>query len=109
VDEWGTSGDLTEVSILCDCGKSKQLIIALEDKTALGWCRGRMPWLGGGNFEPNCRDPKGRRAMWCKACGRVAPLRRIFRYTLEERVAEHGTEATLRRFGLLNSQDESTA
>jgi hypothetical protein len=59
VDEWGTSGDLTEVAIRCDCGKSKQLIIALEDKTALGWCRGRRPWLGGGNSEPNCRDPKG--------------------------------------------------
>jgi hypothetical protein len=59
VDEWGTSGDLTEVVIRCDCGKSKQLIIALEDKTALGWCRGRRPWLGGSNSEPNCRDPKG--------------------------------------------------
>jgi hypothetical protein len=59
VDEWGTSGDLTEVEIRCDCGKSKQLIKALEDKTALGWCRGRRPWLGGGNFEPHCRDPKG--------------------------------------------------
>jgi hypothetical protein len=59
VDEWGTSGDLTEVVIRCDCGKSKQLIKALEDKTALGWCRGRRPWLGGSNSEPNCRDPKG--------------------------------------------------
>jgi hypothetical protein len=59
VDEWGTSGDLTEVAIRCDCGESKQLIIALEDKTALGWCRGRRPWLGGNNFESNCRDPKG--------------------------------------------------
>ena len=59
VDEWGTSGDLTEVVIRCDCGKTKQLIIALEDKTALGWCRGRRPWLGGSNSEPNCRDPKG--------------------------------------------------
>jgi hypothetical protein len=60
VDEWGTSGDLTEVEIRCDCGKNKKLIIALEDKTALGWCRGRRPWLGGDNFEPNCRDPKGK-------------------------------------------------
>jgi len=59
VDEWGTSGDLSEVEIRCDCGKSKKLIIALEDKTALSWCRGRRPWLGGNNFEPNCRDPKG--------------------------------------------------
>jgi hypothetical protein len=59
VDEWGTSGDLSEVEIRCDCGKTKQLIKALEDKTALSWCRGRRPWLGGGNSEPNCRDPKG--------------------------------------------------
>jgi hypothetical protein len=43
VDEWGTSGDLSEVEIRCDCGKSKKLIIALEDKTALSWCRGRRP------------------------------------------------------------------
>jgi len=59
LDEWGTSGDLSEVEIRCDCGKSKKLIYALEDKTALSWCRGRRPWLGGSNFEPNCRDPKG--------------------------------------------------
>ncbi len=59
VDEWGTRGDLSEVEIRCDCGKRKKLIIALEDKSALSWCRGRRPWLGGGNFEPNCRDPKG--------------------------------------------------
>jgi hypothetical protein len=59
VDEWGTSGDLTEVAIRCDCGATRQLIAALEDKTALGWCRGRRPWLGANSWEPNCRDPKG--------------------------------------------------
>jgi len=59
VDEWGTSGDLSEVEIRCDCGQKKKLIIALEDKAALGWCRGRRPWLGGDNRELKCRDPKG--------------------------------------------------
>ena len=60
VDEWGTSGDLTEVEIRCDCGASKQLILALEDKTVLGWCRGRRPWLGGGNYEQKCQDANGK-------------------------------------------------
>ena len=59
LDEFGTSGDLTEVAIRCDCGATRRLIDALEDKSALGWCRGRRPWLGGSNSEPNCRDPKG--------------------------------------------------
>jgi hypothetical protein len=40
-------------------------------------------------------------------CGRVA-LRRTLRCTLERKVAEHRNDATLRRFGLLNSQDQSS-
>jgi len=50
------------------------------------------------------------RTVWCPTkrggCGRVAP-KRTFRRTLERKVLEHQNEATLRRFGLLNSQDQS--
>ena len=37
-------------------------------------------------------------------CGHIT-LWRISRAALEERTVEHRTEATLKRFGLLNSQD----
>lgn len=60
VDEWGTSGDLSEIVIRCDCGMSKALIVALDKgANALGWCRGRRPWLGANNVEANCRDASG--------------------------------------------------
>jgi hypothetical protein len=60
VDEWGTSGDISETEIRCECGTSKPLIVAVDrSSNALGWCRGRRPWLGRDNVEPNCRDPKG--------------------------------------------------
>lgn len=53
MDERGTSGDLTDVTIRCDCGKSKALSAAtkLED-FPLGRCQGKRPWLGGYGSEP---------------------------------------------------------
>jgi len=44
--------DLTEVAIRCDCGKSKQLILALEDKTALGGAAAKA-MAGWQQFRPN--------------------------------------------------------
>jgi hypothetical protein len=47
IDEKGTSGDLTDVFIRCECGKSKALSAATKpNDTALGFCEGRRPWLG---------------------------------------------------------------
>src|ERR1019366_4635897 len=49
-----------EIVIRCDCGMSKALIVALDKgANALGWCRGRRPWLGANNVEANCRDANG--------------------------------------------------
>jgi len=48
IDERGTSGDLTEVWIRCECGKAERSMAAaaiLANK-ALGSCDGSRPWLG---------------------------------------------------------------
>jgi hypothetical protein len=58
IDEKGTGGDLSEIEIRCECGKSKPLISAFEKGSqALGWCKGNRPWLGE-NTEL-CRDSEG--------------------------------------------------
>ena len=48
LDERGTSGDLAELSVRCErCGASRRLSDASAIETnALGFCRGRRPWLG---------------------------------------------------------------
>lgn len=49
LDERGTSGDLADVFVRCDCGKTESLIRALpsdENKLPLGYCDGERPWLG---------------------------------------------------------------
>ena len=47
LDERGTTGDLTDVVVRCECGKSKAVSAAskLAD-TSLGFCNGPRPWLG---------------------------------------------------------------
>lgn len=45
--EHGTSGDLADLVVRCECGKSRRLYEATEiDQRPLGTCRGRRPWLG---------------------------------------------------------------
>lgn len=48
LDEKGTSGDLSDLSIRCEkCEKSRSLADATHlDTTSLGFCDGRRPWLG---------------------------------------------------------------
>ncbi len=47
IDELGTSGDLSEVEVRCECGKRRGLIQATRmDLGALGNCDGSRPWLG---------------------------------------------------------------
>lgn len=76
VDERGTTGDLANVIIRCDCGKSRSMASAefrgktetevettvepVEEKTKapLGYCRGRRPWLGPKSFE-KCVNENG--------------------------------------------------
>lgn len=52
VDERGTSGDLSDITIRCECGKSRPLIVAAQNpKAALGFCKGWRPWLGNNSRE----------------------------------------------------------
>ena len=45
--ERGTSGDLADLVVRCDCRQSRRLYEAAEiDQRPLGTCRGKRPWLG---------------------------------------------------------------
>lgn len=57
LDEQGTSGDLAELSVRCECGKRRLLYEATElDQKPLGTCGGSRPWLGRNTAEP-CGQP----------------------------------------------------
>ena len=57
LDERGTTGDLAELTIRCECGKRRSLYEAAEfDQNPLGTCRGTRPWLGL-NTEEDCNQP----------------------------------------------------
>lgn len=47
IDERGTTGDLSEIYIRCECGMERSFVSAsfVENK-ALGMCNGSRPWLG---------------------------------------------------------------
>jgi hypothetical protein len=57
LEERGTSGDLSEVWVVCDCGKDRPMAQAARvDLRALGSCNGTQPWLGPGPKE-QCGEP----------------------------------------------------
>jgi hypothetical protein len=58
LDERGTSGDLTEVWIRCECGKAERSLAqaAIIANRALGSCDGSRPWLGPFTKE-SCGEP----------------------------------------------------
>ena len=58
IEERGTSGDLSEVWIRCECGKAKRSVgeAAMMQTLALGNCDGSRPWLGPYTKEP-CGEP----------------------------------------------------
>lgn len=57
LDERGTGGDLADLVVRCECGKSRGLYEAsvIEDNP-LGTCRGARPWLGK-NSREDCTLP----------------------------------------------------
>ena len=58
IDERGTSGDLTEVWVRCECGKAERSMAqaAVLANRALGSCDGARPWLGAFTKE-TCGEP----------------------------------------------------
>lgn len=46
LEERGTSGDLRQILVTCDCGASRPLSDLTVDSDLLGHCRGDEPWLG---------------------------------------------------------------
>lgn len=57
IEERGTSGDLAEVFVRCDCGKARTMAEAtLMQKKALGQCEGKSPWLGP-YVKEGCGEP----------------------------------------------------
>lgn len=57
IDERGTSGDLSEVFIRCECGQERSMAqAAIIKNEALGKCDGLRPWLGPRTRE-NCKEP----------------------------------------------------
>ena len=57
LDERGTSGDLADLFVRCECGKSRSLYQAMQiELNPLGTCRGSRPWLGRDARE-DCKMP----------------------------------------------------
>jgi hypothetical protein len=57
LDETGTTGDLSDLTVRCDCGAKRQLLDATEiEARPLGTCRGKRPWISPDNSE-SCQDP----------------------------------------------------
>lgn len=57
VEERGTSGDLADITIVCDCGQDRRMSQAAQMKLrVLGNCNGSRPWLGRGTKEA-CGQP----------------------------------------------------
>jgi hypothetical protein len=66
LDESGTSGDLADITVRCECGAQQPLVLATqmgEGRSPLGMCDGNCTWLGlkavetcgagGGGRQPN--------------------------------------------------------
>ncbi len=57
IDERGTSGDLSEVWVRCECDQQRPMSDAAKiDRQSLGHCDGSRPWLGPFTKEP-CGEP----------------------------------------------------
>jgi len=57
LDERGTSGDLSDLTIRCECGKQRSMSEATQiELNPLGTCQGARPWLGP-NANEECTLP----------------------------------------------------
>ena len=56
--EQGTTGDLSDLVVRCDCGKGRSLFEAAQlGSGALGPCSGARPWLGSRDTAEPCGEP----------------------------------------------------
>jgi hypothetical protein len=59
LEERGTSGDLADVYVRCDCGAERSMMQAKRPgPDTLGYCDGKRPWLGP-RAEEECRSLSG--------------------------------------------------
>lgn len=57
IEERGTSGDLSEVHVRCECGNAERsMAVAIEQPETMSRCDGRRPWLGPFSAE-KCGEP----------------------------------------------------
>ena len=59
IDETGTSADLSELFIWCECRRSPARCMtdaAMKELHALGKCSGWQPWLGPDSYAANCAE-----------------------------------------------------
>ena len=57
LDEFGTSGDLSDLRVRCECGQKRGMQEAKDiGANPLGTCKGARPWLGKNANEP-CKQP----------------------------------------------------
>lgn len=65
LDEYGTSGDLSDIWVRCECGARQPLVIATqvqEGRYPLGFCDGECTWLGPNERAlPQCGGAEGAR------------------------------------------------
>ena len=72
LDEVGTTGDLADLVVRCECGRSRRLYEAAElDQNPLGTCRGACPTPRGGS--PAASAPASRRWFSSTGCARCSP------------------------------------
>jgi hypothetical protein len=65
LDERGTSGDLADLVVRCECGKSRSLYEAtLLEMNPLGTCRGARPWLGRNTEDCNLPRNLDKSVRW---------------------------------------------
>ena len=58
MDERGTSGDLSEIVVRCDCGEERAVIDGTRrEMMPFGGCDGARPWLGSGGSDAFCGEP----------------------------------------------------
>jgi hypothetical protein len=58
MDERGTSGDLSEIAVRCDCGMERLVIEGTRrELKPFGGCDGARPWLGSGGNDAFCGEP----------------------------------------------------